>query len=235
MDPIIDRLKQANGGKILDVATSHGDFLRLLVNAFGQYSEAIGVDMAPDRIEKAREKSDAGFRFEVMSAEQLEFPDDHFDTVAIRHSLHHLENVGAVLAEMKRVLKPGGLFIVCEVFQSPETLRENSQRHIHHWWAAVDRALGVPHFETFTRAEILALVDPLKLKEKDIFEHLDDFDQADSHEIVKQLITISSDCIERLTANNGPQKLIDKGNELIERFSRLGFTDEKVVYVLGCK
>ncbi|UCC43069.1 MAG: methyltransferase domain-containing protein [Candidatus Zixiibacteriota bacterium] len=235
MDPLIAKLKGTDGGRILDVATSHGDFLRLLVDSFQRHTGAIGVDMAPDRIEAARERSDGGLCFEVMNAEQLEFEDESFDTVAMRHSLHHLENVPAVLGEMKRVLRPGGLLIVCEVFQSPETLQDNSQRHMHHWWAEVDRVCGVPHFETYTRQEILDIAEGLKLTDTDVFEHLEDYDDSAGHEIVKQMISISNDCIEKLKKRGGPQELIDKGGQLIERFARLGFSDDPVVYVLGRK
>ncbi|UCD63863.1 MAG: methyltransferase domain-containing protein [Candidatus Zixiibacteriota bacterium] len=235
MDPLAEKLNRASGGRILDVATSHGDFLRLLVDSFGTYTEAIGVDMAADRIAAAREKSDGRLRFEVMNAETLEFPDGYFDTVAIRHSLHHLENVEAVLGEMKRVLRRGGMFLICEVFQSPDTMRANSQRHMHHWWAEVDRALGVPHFETFTRQEILDRVEGLELSMKEVFEHMSEQGEADNREIVKQMIAISNECIVRLKAHDGPADLVDKGNELIERFARQGFTDEKVLYIMGRK
>lgn len=235
MDPLVAKLKRTDGGRILDVATSHGDFLRLLVDSFESYTGAIGVDMAPDRIETAREKSDSELRFEVMNAEKLEFADESFDSVAMRHSLHHLKNVDTVLGEMKRVLRPGGLLILCEVFQSPETLRDNSQRHMHHWWAEVDRVCGVPHFETFTKQEILDMTEGLELKDTDVFEHLENYNDSAGHEIVKQMIAISNDCIEKLKRRSGPQELIDKGGQLIERFARLGFTDDPVVYVLGRK
>lgn len=235
MDPIIDKLKGVSGGKILDVATSQGGFLKLLTESFGDYTEAVGIDMAADRIETARNNAGDGLEFRVMDAGSIEFEDGYFDTVAIRHSLHHLKDVDTVLAEMKRVLKPGGLFIVCEVFQSPETLKENSQRHMHHWWAEVDRSMGVPHFDTFSREAVLQYVDKLNLGEKEVFDHMDDYDEADSHEVVKQLISLSETTIQRLQANNGPRELIDKGMELIERFARLGFTDEQVVYIVGRK
>jgi len=50
--------------------------------------------------------------FTVMNAESLKFGDGCFDTVCVANSLHHFENVDRALSEMKRVLKPGGLFIV---------------------------------------------------------------------------------------------------------------------------
>lgn len=235
MDPLTDKLRPLSGGRIIDIATSHGGFLQLLVDSFKDYTEAVGIDTAADRIEIARERCDGAMQFEVMNAENVEYEDKSFDTVGIRHSLHHLTEIPPVLAEMMRVLKQGGLFLICEVFQSPETLRDNSQRHLHHWWAEVDRALGVPHFETFTKEQILDIIRPLGLKEVDVFEYHEEYEEAQNREIVKQMIAISNDCIEKLKENKGPSGLIDKGNELIERFGRLGFTDESALYIMGRK
>ena len=57
MDPIVEKLKPLSGGKILDVATAYGDFLRLMTESFKDYTEAIGIDLAEDRIVSAKEKS----------------------------------------------------------------------------------------------------------------------------------------------------------------------------------
>ena len=43
--------------------------------------------------------------------ERLEFPDDHFDLVVMDAALHHSRNIWGTLAEIRRVLKPGGYFV----------------------------------------------------------------------------------------------------------------------------
>jgi ubiquinone/menaquinone biosynthesis C-methylase UbiE len=49
--------------------------------------------------------------FLEMDTECLKFEDDTFDAVCISYSLHHLENIDRVSAEMKRVLKPDGILL----------------------------------------------------------------------------------------------------------------------------
>ncbi len=233
MNPLTIELNDLRGGRILDVATGKGQFLKLLTESFVDFSEAVGVDTNEKGIETARESCGDGFRLLVMDAETLRFDDDYFDTVAIRHSLHHPPDANAVLMEMKRVLRPGGLFVVCEVFQSPDSDRENSQRHLHHWWAEVDRAQGRTHNETFTRQEILQIMAPIRLTETRVFEHVDEFDPDESKDILDQMIEKCRDDIRTLRESQGPEELIRTGENLIERFGRLGFRNEAYLYVLG--
>jgi ubiquinone/menaquinone biosynthesis C-methylase UbiE len=233
MEPLKIKLQNLSGGRILDVATGHGQFLRVLADAFADFKEAIGIDTSASNIEIARRECGDGFLLELMDAQNIEYPDGYFDTVAIRHSLHHLADVNAVMLEMKRVLKPGGLFIVCEVFQSRDTERENSQRHLHHWWAAVDRAQGRTHNATFTRSEILQITDGLGLTNTDIFEFLEEYEDARCTEILGHMIGRCNHDIKMLREANGPKELIQKGEDLVARFSKFGFVNESSLYILG--
>jgi ubiquinone/menaquinone biosynthesis C-methylase UbiE len=235
MDPIESRIADLNGGRILDVATGHGDFLKILTESFADYDEAVGIDTAEDRLASARKKGLERTSFLEMSAEQIDYPDNHFDTVAIRHSLHHLENPEQVLHECVRVLKPGGLFIVGEVYQSPETEQPNSQRHLHHWWAAVDRTQGKSHNETFTTAEIRAFVERLKLRIEEVFEYDDTCDEAESAEALEQMLAHTRNLLKELKAADGPEDLIAQGEHLVELFEREGLTDDPAIYVLSRK
>jgi len=235
MDPLTTELKHQSGGRILDVATGHGQFLRFLTESFVDFTEAVGIDTSESMIEIARERCGDGFHLQIMNAETLQFDDGYFDTVAIRHSLHHLADVNVVLMEMKRVLRPGGLFIVCEVFQSPDSDRENSERHLHHWWAAVDRAQGRTHNETFTRPEILQITAQLGLTETRVFEHFEEYNNDQQQEILGQMIEKCQNDIKKLRESNGHQELICIGEVLIQRFGTLGFVDEAALYIIGRK
>jgi ubiquinone/menaquinone biosynthesis C-methylase UbiE len=235
VDPLFEKLKELSGGKILDIATGHGAFLDLMINSFNDFDEAVGIDISVEVVEAAQERFPEKYRFEVMDAEQLQFDDDYFDTVAIRHSLHHLRHVNIVLGEMKRVLKPGGLFIFCEVFQSPDILRSNSQRYLHHWWAEVDRARGIYHNETFTKVEILDFVRPLNFDEVEIIEHYEELDQQKEIEILASIMRKCDMYIEKLRNLNGYAGLIRKGEELRNRIETQGITPERILYVLGRK
>ena len=56
------------------------------------------------------------------AAEALPFPDAAFDAVLTRYSAHHWRDVPAALAEARRVLKPGGLLVVCDIVAPEEPL-----------------------------------------------------------------------------------------------------------------
>ena len=235
VDPLTEELKDCNGGRILDVACSQGDFLKLLAESFEDFTEAVGIDSASDRIEQAKKKYPEGFSFKVMNAEQLDFPDGYFDTVAIRHSLHHLDNVDSVLNEMERVLKPGGRFVVCEVVQSPETEKENSYRHVHHWWAKLSRARGETHNETLTVDEVLDVISRIGLKERKHFEFLEEPSKEERKKEVEDILEVNARFIDELTRRGDKSGLAEEGRQLSAVVKSNGIEYESVVYVFGRK
>lgn len=88
---------------VLDVGTGGGERL-LALSPF--YKSAIGVDPDPTMLEAAREngRQYPQVSFSIMGAEQLDFGDEMFDVVLTRHA-------PTVVAEVNRVIKPGGLFL----------------------------------------------------------------------------------------------------------------------------
>jgi ubiquinone/menaquinone biosynthesis C-methylase UbiE len=103
-------------GPVLDVGTGRG----LLAMALARRGpEVVTVDSsAEDRDLAVALAEEAGLsgtiRFLQSDAVRLPFPDGHFAACATMDVLHHLENGGAVLAEMARVLRPGGTLVVAE-------------------------------------------------------------------------------------------------------------------------
>lgn len=51
----------------------------------------------------------------VSSVEKLPFDDDSFDVVVSRQCLHYVENIENALSEIRRVLKPEGIFVLCQI------------------------------------------------------------------------------------------------------------------------
>ena len=115
------KLGTISGGNILDVGTDDGDFIGVLMKTLKDYTSFTGVDISDKGLEKARKRfKDVQAKFMVMNAESLTFKNNRFDTVCISYSIHHLENIDTVFSEMYRVLKPGGNFIIQEMYSDGE-------------------------------------------------------------------------------------------------------------------
>ena len=80
-------------------------------------------------------KDRKGIDFVKMDAQEMTFADASFDTVCIANSLHHVADLRRVLAEMARVLRPKGRFIVAEMYCDGQTDPQMTHVLLHHWWA----------------------------------------------------------------------------------------------------
>lgn len=152
-----------SGGVLLDVATGEGGFIHTLIENLRSYKVIIGIDIQPYTKSPGSIFSSENVGFIQMDTRNLGFEDQSFDTVCISSSLHHLEDTSSCLKEMKRVLKVGGTFIIRETLREALTEPQRNDMDLHHWVAEIDTALGYTHKKTFTRQEILDLVEPLGL------------------------------------------------------------------------
>ncbi len=95
----------------LDVGCGEGRFCRMLA---GEGVKAIGIDPTERLIEEARLR-DPGGDYRVGRAELLDFPDASFDLVVSYLSLIDIEAVETAIAEMARVLRPGGALLIAHL------------------------------------------------------------------------------------------------------------------------
>ena len=114
---------------IADLATGTGD-LALAIQKKLPHTQLTGVDFLPEMLKLAQRK---GVRRVVMAdAMNLPFADESFECVTIAFGLRNLESYRAALAEMRRVLTPGGHLLVLE-FSLPRTsfLRAAYRFYLH--------------------------------------------------------------------------------------------------------
>ena len=100
---------------ILDVGCGTGRLLRRLTEAY-PHAAALGVDPAPGMVRVARRN---GLEAVVGSAEALPLPDRAFDLVVTTMSFHHWGDQVAGLAEIRRVLAPGGHLLLVDAITTP--------------------------------------------------------------------------------------------------------------------
>ena len=100
------------GKKVLDVGCGNGFVLSRYARAG---AEVYGVDITETGIDLCRKRfGHMGLigDFRVANAESLPFPDATFDCVSSVGVLHHIPHPERGFAEIRRVLKPGGLFVL---------------------------------------------------------------------------------------------------------------------------
>jgi ubiquinone/menaquinone biosynthesis C-methylase UbiE len=138
------------GDRVLDVGCGPGRLAMAAQEWAGAGGEVIGIDPSPEMVKTARrnaEKAGSAARFELGVAESLPFPDGSFDVVLNRLMLHHLPGdlKQRGLAEMRRVLKPGGVCLVVD-FEPPKTglLHLIVVNHLNPVMAQVDVRKYVP-------------------------------------------------------------------------------------------
>jgi demethylmenaquinone methyltransferase / 2-methoxy-6-polyprenyl-1,4-benzoquinol methylase len=105
------------GERILDVATGSGDLARALGKRVLPGGEIWVTDINRSMLERGRDRMlDDGLLAPAVQcdAERLPFPSGHFDCVSVAFGLRNMTRKGAALAEMTRVLKPGGRLVVLE-------------------------------------------------------------------------------------------------------------------------
>jgi len=109
---IVDAAQVTPGLRVLDVACGSGEPAISLASQLRGSGEVTGIDIAdaPLRIaeERASERGLSNTRFQQGDAHKLPFPDGSFDLITSRLGVMFFADLPRALAEMHRVLKPGG-------------------------------------------------------------------------------------------------------------------------------
>ncbi len=109
----------APGSRALDVATGTGDLAIELASRVAPGGEVLGSDFSEGMLERARSKSARraveGLRFEWGDAMALPHEDGSFDAATVGFGARNFEDLGRGLAEMARVVRPGGRVVVLEI------------------------------------------------------------------------------------------------------------------------
>jgi len=135
-------LDPENPPRLLDLGCGPGESAFVLAERLGPRSEIVGVDISSPMIERARRILAArgdlpNVSFEVADAAEMALADSSFD-LAVGHSFLYLtDRPEAVLAEVRRVLRPTGRLLLMEPNGSGSLLgaaRELERNHAGHLW-----------------------------------------------------------------------------------------------------
>ncbi len=121
------------GDRILDCASGTGDLAIAFRRAVGPSGSVTGTDFVPEMLERARAKA-PDITFEVADVTALPYADATFDVASISFGIRNVGDPAKGIAELARVVRPGGRVIVLE-FGQPQnrvfgSLYDGYRRHV---------------------------------------------------------------------------------------------------------
>jgi demethylmenaquinone methyltransferase / 2-methoxy-6-polyprenyl-1,4-benzoquinol methylase len=116
-----DEARVGPGSRVLDVATGTGDLALELARRVWPNGEVVGSDFAEGMLDRARAKAAREDpqrvrpRFEWADATALPYADESFDAATVGFGARNFDDLPRGLAEMTRVVRPGGRVVVLEI------------------------------------------------------------------------------------------------------------------------
>lgn len=122
------------GMRVLEIGPGHGSYCAAAARTVGPGGEVVGVDLQPQMVAhveaRAREHHLTNLSGVQADARTLPFPDASFDAVFIICALGEMPERPRVLAEVSRVLKPGGVFASSHLLIDPDFMFPSNQRRV---------------------------------------------------------------------------------------------------------
>lgn len=123
----VERLRQLGArGRMLDLGTGPGDIPLMVVGEIDDPDAiVVGIDLSKSMLTIARRKMEQSphrrrLSFEFGDVKDIPFEAGKFDTVFSNTILHHIPEPAAMLAEAWRVLKPGGVLLIRDLYRPPD-------------------------------------------------------------------------------------------------------------------
>jgi len=160
----VERLVELGArGRMLDIGTGPGRLPLMVCDAIPGAREArvVGVDLAHHMLEHARRHladspHAARVTFQLADAKGLDFPDHAFDAVFSNTILHHIPDPRPFLREAWRVLRPGGVFLIRDLFRPATPARALELVALH-------AGAETPYNQELFRASLHAALTPQEL------------------------------------------------------------------------
>ena len=135
------------GHRVLDIGSGPGFFAGGLADIVGTSGSVAGVDINARFVADANERhrESANIEFAHVQDHHLPFADASFDRVICKNVLEYVPDVGASLAEVARVLKPGGLVLVIDSDWGFVIVQPWAKTTVDRFFAAASQAFKEPY------------------------------------------------------------------------------------------
>jgi ubiquinone/menaquinone biosynthesis C-methylase UbiE len=146
------------GEQSLDIGSGPGHYAFEMASAVGDAGRVVGVDSAQESVETAQRRCAglANVDFHRGDAAGLPFDGDEFDAVLSTQTFEYLSNVGAALAEVFRVLKPGGRVLIHDTEWDALAWHSSNRSRMNRLLTIWDNHLVDPHLPQTLGAKLAA-------------------------------------------------------------------------------
>src|SRR3954447_15796268 len=166
-DWLFERLELAADDLVLDVAAGTGHVARRFAP---QVRAVVAVDATAAMLERgwieAKRAALRNIVFTRADATELPFVDGSFDVVVSRFALHHFEDPAVPIAEMRRVLRPGGRLALADLISDPDPAIADTQNRL-------ERLRDPSHTRMLPLDELAALVGANDVEFRDVERSLE--------------------------------------------------------------
>lgn len=136
------RVQRLKPKSILDMATGTGDLAFALERHVDASSKIVGMDFCEPMLARARnKKKDTNVSFTLGDCLRIALDDNSVDVITIGFGLRNLQERKVGLAEMHRVLRPGGWLIVLEFTQPDAWLKPFYWPYVRLWMPWISKKL----------------------------------------------------------------------------------------------
>jgi demethylmenaquinone methyltransferase/2-methoxy-6-polyprenyl-1,4-benzoquinol methylase len=168
----LELLAPEEGERILEIGFGTGQALVPLARAVGPAGRVSGIDLSEGMTQLARRRlEDAGLvnrvELRVGAVPPLPWPNSHFDAATMSFTLELFPDgvIAEILAETRRVLRPGGRLGVVSMAASPRGERESALTHTYKWLHR-----HFPHIVDCRPIDALALIRAGGFESREVIE-----------------------------------------------------------------
>jgi len=114
---VVELVARKNPENILDIATGTGDLAILMTQTSAK--KIVGLDLSVGMLDVGKQKiidKNLSDKIEMVvgDSENIPYPDNYFDAITVSFGIRNFETLEKGLAEIYRVLKPNGIFVILE-------------------------------------------------------------------------------------------------------------------------